>query len=691
MKFRLSEGGGRCLYEVGVLDNGHPEGLPAGEMAETLHTLRSMAATLGAEVRVLKQGGGVRGEVAEVEVVASPPPPWTDVRVAVIGSEQSGKSTLVGVLCTGKRDNGRGSARMNVFRHRHEVETGCTSSLSSQLLGFSAAGEVLNGSRVGSPSPSAFSSHSWSSITDVACKIVTFSDLSGAESGQKVTLPSLLHDAVDYALVVVSAQHGLTPHTRHCIDTCTALTILFLVVITQCDVVPHDRVQQVMGEVEEMVTAPGVDRTLVQVTTKGEGGGMRVPPPSPTLVPLFILSSVTGLHVDVFTSYLSTLTPHRDWGGPLLPLPFAFSIDSIYSIDCTSIVGGLCTQGSLTLPSPTSPTTLLLGPIGTAGTFHPVQVTSIHIKRRDVRRVQAGQAASLGLSLPPSLTHSHLRRGQWLFDPSHPSLPSPCLTFDALLHLSSPPDPLLLYYQPVLYMPNIRQAATLISFHPEGGAGDGAGVGKAAAGAGGGEGGGEGGGGVGERRYLMRFRWCYFPEIVKEGDRVVLREGQTRGMGRVVKVWPMAEEKEEEKGTETGGGRRGGGGRRDSHGGACAVKRRKDKGGKNKKRRASAAEGEVGVVIIDSPVSSDPSSPLPPPSHAPYPPLASAMPHSASLPHLRPHASRSLIDTAPRPDPSPPTNPALLRTLSPILQLMQDGSSPTHPTPRPPPPPRKGE
>jgi GTPase len=58
----------------------------------------------------------------------------------------SGKSTLVGVLSQGARgapllDNGRGSSRMAVFRHKHEIETGHTSSISLQTLAYDADGK----------------------------------------------------------------------------------------------------------------------------------------------------------------------------------------------------------------------------------------------------------------------------------------------------------------------------------------------------------------------------------------------------------------------------------------------------------------------------------------------------------------------------------------------------------------------
>lgn len=59
-----------------------------------------------------------------------------EVRVAVVGSVDAGKSTLLGVLTQGQLDNGRGRARLNMFRHLHEVQSGRTSSISHEILGF---------------------------------------------------------------------------------------------------------------------------------------------------------------------------------------------------------------------------------------------------------------------------------------------------------------------------------------------------------------------------------------------------------------------------------------------------------------------------------------------------------------------------------------------------------------------------
>lgn len=59
-----------------------------------------------------------------------------DIRIAVIGNVDSGKSTLVGVLTKGIMDDGRGSARMKVFNFGHEAQNGRTSSIGQEIMGF---------------------------------------------------------------------------------------------------------------------------------------------------------------------------------------------------------------------------------------------------------------------------------------------------------------------------------------------------------------------------------------------------------------------------------------------------------------------------------------------------------------------------------------------------------------------------
>lgn len=66
------------------------------------------------------------------------------VRVAVVGNVDAGKSTLLGVLTHTELDNGRGYARQKLFRHKHEMESGRTSSVGNDILGFDSQGKIVN-------------------------------------------------------------------------------------------------------------------------------------------------------------------------------------------------------------------------------------------------------------------------------------------------------------------------------------------------------------------------------------------------------------------------------------------------------------------------------------------------------------------------------------------------------------------
>ncbi|KAB5588973.1 GTP-binding protein 2 [Ceratobasidium theobromae] len=55
LKWRLLEGGGQALYEIGVGDGGQLVGLPRHEMEGSLDTLEKMAGELGATVMILRE------------------------------------------------------------------------------------------------------------------------------------------------------------------------------------------------------------------------------------------------------------------------------------------------------------------------------------------------------------------------------------------------------------------------------------------------------------------------------------------------------------------------------------------------------------------------------------------------------------------------------------------------------------
>lgn len=145
MNWRLQEGQGEALYEIGVEDCGTLSGVSSEELQASLATLKTMASRLGASITILCERN-IGDDRHSVEVLVRKVPDdqhFIDLRVAVLGTVNSGKSSLVGVCTHGELDNGRGQARLNLFRHLHEIQTGRTSSITQEILGFNDQGEVI--------------------------------------------------------------------------------------------------------------------------------------------------------------------------------------------------------------------------------------------------------------------------------------------------------------------------------------------------------------------------------------------------------------------------------------------------------------------------------------------------------------------------------------------------------------------
>ena len=144
MNWRLQEGQGEALYEIGVEDCGTLSGVSSEELQASLTTLKKMADRLDASITILYERQ-LENERYIVEVLVRKVPDdqhFIDLRVAVLGTVDSGKSSLVGVCTHAELDNGRGRARLNLFRHLHEIQTGRTSSITHEILGFNDQGKV---------------------------------------------------------------------------------------------------------------------------------------------------------------------------------------------------------------------------------------------------------------------------------------------------------------------------------------------------------------------------------------------------------------------------------------------------------------------------------------------------------------------------------------------------------------------
>ncbi|XP_077351809.1 GTP-binding protein 2-like [Festucalex cinctus] len=505
MKWRLQEGRGEAVYQIGVEDNGMLVGLSEEDMTASLTTLHKMAEKVGADITILRHSEVDYDTdqpltIAEVLIRKVPDDQqFLDLRVAVLGNVDSGKSTLLGVLTQGELDNGRGRARLNLFRHLHEIQTGRTSSISFEILGFNSKGEVVNYSE----------SRTAEEICESASKMITFIDLAGHHKYLKTTIFGLTSYCPDFAMLVVSANTGIAGTTREHLGLAMALKVPIFIVISKVDLCTRATVERTVRQLERVLKQPGCNKVPMVVTNTDDAvTAAQQFAQSPNITPVFTVSSVSGENLDLLKVFFNIIPPlsNSKEQEELMQQLTEFQVDEIYTVpEVGTVVGGtlysgICREGD----------DLVVGPTD-SGQFHKLTIGSIQRNRSACRVLRAGQAATLALG---NFDRTLLRKGMVMMSPEMD--PTVCWIFEAEIVLLFHSKTFHKGFQVTVHIGNVRQTATVEAI-----------FGKEELRTG--------------EKADVQFKFLKHPEYLKLGAKVLFREGVTKGIGHVTKLHPIAQ------------------------------------------------------------------------------------------------------------------------------------------------------
>ncbi|CAF3408253.1 unnamed protein product [Rotaria sp. Silwood1] len=500
MNWRLQEGQGEALYEIGVEDCGTLSGVTDEELEASLATLKKMADRLGASITKLYERK-LENERHIVEVLVRKVPDdqhFIDLRVAVLGTVNSGKSSIVGVCTHGELDNGRGSARLNLFRHLHEIQSGRTSSITHEILGFNDLGESIDYGCC----------RTANEICDRSTKIITFTDLAGHSKYMKTTIFGLSSRAADFAMLCVDAPSSVVDTTREHFSYAITLDVPVFVVINKIDLCSKKTIQETIGCLTYLLKHGHSSIKLESYAVKDEEDIVKVAEMfvAKSLCPIFAVSCVTGENIGLLKKFLNILPPRLSVKEQerLSQAPVEYRIDAIYTNNSsgTAVVGGILRSGIIREGE-----SFLVGPLSD-GTFLPTKVMTIQRYRVPRRMVRAGQAATLNI---PHIEGSRLRKGMVLV--SSTSNPKACVEFIAEIYLSMhhTNTPIRKGFETTVQIENIRQTALIIDMDKEELYAD--------------------------KSATVTFRFRNRCEYVLEGSQLIFRSSnQTKGSGRVIKV-----------------------------------------------------------------------------------------------------------------------------------------------------------
>jgi GTPase len=396
LELRLDEGHGETVFEVGFENNGDSMGLSKEQWTIATERLNKAAARLHADCQILltKNVGG-EAEVTSVNdkdkdchgkiLIRQNPKTAEEVietRIAVVGNVDAGKSTMLGVLVKGGLDDGRGKARVNLFRHKHEVESGRTSSVGMEIMGFDTTGNVVSSDVPGRKL-------SWEEIGKRSAKVITFTDLAGHERYLRTTVFGLLSSSPNYCLLMVAANNGLIGMSKEHLGIALALNVPVMVVITKIDICPPQILEQTISQISKILKSPGARKIPIFIKNKEECINTATQFVSQRICPIFQVSNVTGESLDLVRAFLNILPHHGHYDADA---PFEFHINDTFSVPFVgTVVSGIVKSGVVHAGD-----TVLVGP-DSLGQFTTTTIRSIERKRIPVPATSAGQSASFAL------------------------------------------------------------------------------------------------------------------------------------------------------------------------------------------------------------------------------------------------------------------------------------------------------
>ncbi|KAL3436231.1 hypothetical protein BDV09DRAFT_165697 [Aspergillus tetrazonus] len=414
-----------ALYEIGVADDGTFVGLIHDELEESLSNLQAMAASLGCKVELLRrvvvgncewvedQGsdelnpGKVHTEHLWVaEALVSPdwdyyraepcvteslekmstsdlaPNPMSkgyvsstsQIRVSIAGPNTVGKSSLLGTLTSSVLDNGRGTSRLGLLKHRHEISSGVTSSVAHELIGYTPTSSADGFDVVNYASGNVAA---WDDIhaASKGGRLAFVSDLPGSVRYLKSTLRGLVSWAPHYVFLCIAAiceeevSSGPGPDSAEqamdinlalsYLELCIKLGIPVVVVITKMDLASRGGLRNILAKVLSALKVSGKKPAMLPVQShsveegvdlqhinSAEAGEVRkliaATHDWTATVPIVLTSAVDGSGIDKLHALLRNLPipsrpPVRTISMPKsLPAPQhpsnVFDVDEVFAI-----------------------------------------------------------------------------------------------------------------------------------------------------------------------------------------------------------------------------------------------------------------------------------------------------------------------------------------------------------------------
>jgi len=329
-------------------------------------------------------------------------------------------------------------------------------------------------------------------VVEKAEKLISFVDTVGHEPWLRTTIRGLLGQKIDYGLLVVAANDGVMRTTKEHLGIMLAMDLPVIIAVTKADMVEEKRVREVLSSLSALLRSVG--RVPYHVRSEEDVFRASELVHSKPVVPVVVTSAVTLEGYDLLEQLLYNLRPRKRARDD-----FLMYIDRLYRVSGVgTVVSGCVRSGEIREGEE-----VFIGPFHD-GSFRKVRVQSMEMHYYRVERAEAGDI--VGIAVKP-VEFDELRRGMVLSKRE----PKAVWEFDANVIVFSHPTRIRRGYEPVIHVETIAETVIFEDM---------------------------------DREYLkagdrgrVRIRFKYNPHHVFEGQKFIFREGRSKGVGEILRVY----------------------------------------------------------------------------------------------------------------------------------------------------------
>jgi len=408
-----------------------------------------------------------------------------EIRIGIVGNVDSGKSTVISVLKEQILDNGRGLARAKILKHKHEKDSGRTSSITHHYY-----------------------------VNKEHNKILSFIDLAGHEKYYKTTMLGVNGCSLDYIVIMIGSNMGVTKMTVEHLTLALILKIPFIFVFSKIDICPDKIFTQTFNALLKSLKKFKIYKELIEINDSISAKN-NYNFNDNKIIPYFKVSNVKGDNINLLRTFLLNIKPIYCWDVLKLQkkiciLEDIFFVNGVGIVITGTVISGIIEKGQK----------LMLGPFN--GIFCEVTIKSIHNNfKNQVESIEAGQSGCFNIKSNDKkfiLKKKIIKRGMILLDTTHEN--HTYTDFEAKIKILHHPTTIKINYETTIHCGSVRQIAKIIDIKTKNNNLDEKNNNYLRAG----------------DSSIVKFRFKKKPEFIQKNKQIIFREGHTKGIGWITKL-----------------------------------------------------------------------------------------------------------------------------------------------------------